>query len=236
MVMVGDAISASNAAWSFSEQVADKFDDHVSKSVPLYFEGQILVTELADFFLTKDSLCYEFGCSTGSLTLRLAERNDGRRVRFVGLDVEDDMLDKAREKCASYDFVEFINQDIVSVDLEPCDLVVSYYTIQFIHPSVRQDIFNKIYVSLKWGGALIMFEKVRAPDARFQDICTAVYTDFKLRQGYSEAEIVGKARSLKGVLEPFSTEGNMDLMRRAGFKDIMTVFKHVPFEGFLAIK
>ena len=53
---------------------------------------------------------------------------------------------------------------------------------------------------------------------------------------FSEAEILQKQRSLKGVLEPFSTQGNLDLMRRAGFVDIMSIMKWVCFEGFLAIK
>ena len=126
--------------------------------------------------------------------------------------------------------------DILLFDYEPCDLIVSCYTIQFVPPRVRQDLMTKIYQSLNWGGAFLFFEKIRAPDARFQDLCTGIYTDFKLENGFSEAEIVNKARSLKGVLEPFSTEGNLDLMRRAGFVDIMTVMKYVPFEGFLAIK
>ena len=65
---------------------------------------------------------------------------------------------------------------------------------------------------------------------------TTIYTDYKLDQGYSPEEIVGKSRSLKGVLEPFSTQGNIDMMKRAGFVDIMTVMKYVTFEGFLAIK
>ena len=47
---------------------------------------------------------------------------------------------------------------------------------------------------------------------------------------------VGKTRSLKGILEPFSTQGNLDMMARAGFVDIMTVQKYLSFEGFLAIK
>jgi len=47
---------------------------------------------------------------------------------------------------------------------------------------------------------------------------------------------VAKARSLKGVLEPFSTLGNLDLLKRAGFVDVISLFKYVCFEGFLAIK
>ena len=65
---------------------------------------------------------------------------------------------------------------------------------------------------------------------------TTIYTDYKIDQGYSSDEIVGKTRSLKGVLEPFSSQGNIDLMKRAGFEDVMTVMKYVSFEGFLAIK
>jgi tRNA (cmo5U34)-methyltransferase len=65
---------------------------------------------------------------------------------------------------------------------------------------------------------------------------TSLYNDFKLAQGYSAEEIFFKAQSLKGVLEPFSTQGNIDMLKRAGFVDIMTVMKYVTFEGFLAIK
>lgn len=83
---------------------------------------------------------------------------------------------------------------------------------------------------------LSYLKKVRACDARFQDIMTALYTDYKLEQGYTEEEILSKTRSLKGVLEPFSTQGNLDLLKRAGFVDITTIFKYVSFEGFLAIK
>ena len=41
---------------------------------------------------------------------------------------------------------------------------------------------------------------------RFQDILSGLYLDYKLRQGYSPNDIIGKSRSLKGVLEPFRQE------------------------------
>ena len=81
-----------------------------------------------------------------------------------------------------------------------------------------------------------MVEKVRGPDARFQDILNQAYIEFKLSQGFSESQIINKSKSLKGILEPFSTKGNLDLLKRAGFKDVLTVFKYACFEGFLAIK
>ncbi|RYE46734.1 MAG: methyltransferase, partial [Sphingobacteriales bacterium] len=49
-------------------------------------------------------------------------------------------------------------------------------------------------------------------------------------------EIITKSSSLRGILEPFSSQTNIEMLQRAGFTDIMTIFKHVCFEGFLAIK
>jgi len=81
-----------------------------------------------------------------------------------------------------------------------------------------------------------MVEKVRGPDARFQDIFNQIYVEYKLSKGYSPNQIVNKSNSLKGILEPFSSKANIDMLKRSGFKDINTVFKYSCFEGYLAIK
>lgn len=232
----GDNIKANNANWSFSGDVPKVFDTHVSKSVPLYTKGHDLICRLSDFFLSDNSKCYEVGCSTGELTKKIAEHNIGKDISIIGIDPILEMINIADKKCNEFSNISFINDDFLNIELEKSDLIVSYYTIQFIKPRVRQLIFDKIYNSLNWGGAFILFEKVRACDARFQDIMTALYTDYKLEQGYTEEEIVSKTRSLKGILEPFSTQANIDLFTRSGFKDIITIQKYVSFEGFLAIK
>jgi tRNA (cmo5U34)-methyltransferase len=238
MTTVGDGLKANNANWNFSSEVAENFDSHASRSIPLYSEGHELVSNLSDFFISEDSVCYEIGCSTGSLSNMLANHNTEKKgAKFIGIDIEQKMIDVANRKNSPLpDNLEFVHDDILQIELEPADLIVSYYTVQFIRPAERQRLITKLYESLQWGGALIMYEKVRGPDARFQDILTRLYDDYKLQQGYSPEEIISKSRSLKGVLEPFSTQGNIDLLKRAGFVDIMTVMKHLCFEGFLAIK
>lgn len=236
---VGDKISAINAGWSFSGSVADTFDDHVSKSVPLYKEGHRLVCAISDFFVKSGSRVYEIGSSTGTLTMALAQHNAHKTgATYLGIDVEADMVAKANDKArrAGLSNVAFVADDAVALDFEPADFIAAYYTVQFIRPSVRQALIDKVYKALHWGGAFVLFEKVRGPDARFQDIATSLYNDYKLEQGYSAEEIVSKSRSLKGVLEPFSSQGNIDLLKRAGFADIMSVQKYICFEGMLAIK
>ena len=236
MENTGDSIKAKNASWSFGGDVCDKFDEHVLKSVPLYDIGHDLVLKIADFFINDESTCYELGCSTGKLTQALAQRNEHKKAKFIGIDIEEPMVNKAKERCRGMKNVTLKTSDILDVEFEKADLIIAYYTIQFVRPKNRQILFDRIFQALNWGGAFLLFEKVRGPDARFQDMMTTIYTDFKIDQGYSSEEIVGKTRSLKGVLEPFSTQGNRDLLSRAGFVDIMTVMKYVSFEGFLAIK
>jgi tRNA (cmo5U34)-methyltransferase len=194
---------------------------------------------MSDFFVNSDSVVYEIGCSTGTLTLKLAEHNKMKPdARFIGVDIEEDMIAVAEQKRKANPGlnVNFIAADSVTMDMETADLIVCYYTVQFITPSVRQTLIDKLYKTLNWGGALLLFEKVRGADARFQDILTLLYTDYKLRMGYTPEDIVTKSRSLKGVLEPFSTQGNIDLLGRAGFEDINTIQKYLCFEGFIAIK
>lgn len=232
----GDNIEAKAARWSFGGDVPLHFDEHVAKSVPFYHEGHDLVARLSDFYLPQGGVCYEIGCSTGRLTKLIGERNADTEAIIVGIDVDAEMVKFAGERCKDMDNVQILQADAQDFEFEPASLIVAYYTMQFVQPRVRQLLFDKIYNALEWGGAFIMFEKVRAPDARFQDIATALYTEFKLDEGYNEQQIVQKTRSLTGVLEPFSTAGNLDLLKRAGFDDFMTVFKYVCFEGFLAIK
>jgi tRNA (cmo5U34)-methyltransferase len=235
---VGDGLSAVPAGWSFGGDTPKHFDSHIARSIPNYAAGHRLIEQVSDFFVRNDSVIYDIGTSTGSLLRRLSERHPAG-ARWIGIDVEDAMINHARAEQAargSAGNVEYIVADACDVGYEPCDLVISYYTMQFVRPRRRQDLFNAIYRALNWGGAFLLFEKVRAPDARFQDIASALYVDYKLGGGYAASEILGKARSLKSVLEPFSTQGNLDMLTRAGFLDIMTIYKHICFEGFLAIK
>mgnify|MGYP006158492297 CR=1 FL=1 len=89
---------------------------------------------------------------------------------------------------------------------------------------------------MNWGGALILFEKIRGADARFQHILNFLYFDFKTEQGIKPKEIINKEISLRSVMEPFTIQGNLDLLKRAGFKDIMPISQYLNFKGFLAIK
>jgi tRNA (cmo5U34)-methyltransferase len=237
MKSVGDNINVDRGAWNFGGDVPLSFDEHVSKSVPLYNEGHDLICGLSDFFVKNDSVVYEIGSSTGALTFKLNRHNAVKvNTSFIGIDIEESMTSFAQSKYQDLINVSFICDDVLTMEMQESDFIVAYYTIQFIRPSLRQELINKIYQKLKWGGAFVLFEKVRGADARFQDILTTLYNEYKIKQGYSPDDIWAKSQSLKGILEPFSSQGNLDMLKRAGFVDINTIQKYLCFEGFLAIK
>ena len=59
----------------------------------------------------------------------------------------------------SHEF-NFISSPVQEFEFQNCDLVLSYYTMQFVHPKFRQKIINNIFQSLNWGGGFFFFEKV----------------------------------------------------------------------------
>lgn len=235
----GDNIHTKDSSWSFGKNVPKKFTKHISKSVPFYLEGHEIICFLTDFFLKKKSICYDLGCSTGTLIHKISKRHSNKSIKLYGIDSIKEMIIQAKKENKSLkngNKIIFQNKNINKISILRNDLILSYYTMQFVLPKYRQSLINKIYKSLNWGGAFIMFEKVRASDARFQDIFSIIYNDYKLKNGFTADEIINKTKSLKGVLEPFSDYGNLGLLKRSGFKDIIPVFQWMNFKGYLSIK
>lgn len=228
-------ILAKNASWSFGKKVPKKFTKHIKQSVPFYENGHNLISEISDFFLKNNSVVYDIGSSTGTLLNKLQNRHKNKNIEYYGIETVKEMISQAKKENLNKK-IKYINKDIKKTKLKKSNFILSYYTIQFISPEYRQEIINKIYKSLNWGGAFIMFEKIRASDARFQDIFQQVYNEYKLGNKFTEKEIINKSRSLKGILEPFSDFGNRGLLKRAGFKDTISIFQWNCFKGYLSIK
>ncbi len=222
-------------AWSFGGKIPNKFEKHIAKSVPLYLEGHQIIVRLSDYFLKDGSICYDIGCSTGNLLKKINKHSNKKKLTFYGIEKEKKMFNYAKLKTKEKN-IKFINKDFKSVAPKKSDLIISYYTFQFISPSLRQNMLTKIFKSLNWGGAFIMFEKIRGNDARFDNILNSLYLDFKEDNKLSTKDILLKSKSLRGVLEPFSDYGNLGLIKRAGFKDVQTIMQSLCFKGYLCIK
>jgi len=239
---VGDHLSSRRGMWSFGDLDYEHFEDHVSKSVPGYHAGHEYIAYLSDYFISADSWVYDIGCSTGSLMAKLSKYHENKdHINFVGVEPVAGFEDKYYQNISSnrgndtHSF-DFIKANIQEHEINECDLVISYYTMQFVRPRYRQEIINMIYSKLNWGGGFFFFEKVRGLDARFHEMINLAYLEYKTASGYTNDEIIAKMYSLKGVLEPYTTTENLNFLKRAGFQDMSLIYKNLCFEGILAIK
>tara|TARA_B110000027_G_C16096207_1_gene290927 strand:- start:725 stop:1456 length:732 start_codon:yes stop_codon:yes gene_type:complete len=236
---VGNKIKSSGTGgFSFQGSTSKFFENHIAKSIPFFKESHLLTAKLSTFFISDKSIVYDLGCSTGLTSRSIFEVNQNKNFTIYGLDLSKEMIKDAKKKLnnKNKNKIKYIFADVLKTKLKKSDLIVSNYFIQFIHPKKRQLVFDKIYKSLNYGGGFIFFEKTRGPDARFQDIFTQLYNEFKSDMGFTEKEILNKSKSIRGYLEPFTEKENFNYLKRSGFKDFVTIFKYYSFQGFLAIK
>jgi tRNA (cmo5U34)-methyltransferase len=235
-VVVGDGIDIEGHRWSFGGGAAPRFDEHVEKSVPGYRDGHSIVEQLSDFFVAPDGRVIEIGCSTGALITRLARRHQAVGSHFLGVDVVPEMVALARERANGLDNLNIQLADASRVDYTESTLVVMYYTLQFVPLWQRAELLERIFREMRPAGALVLFDKTRLPTSALQDMCNQVYDAYKLERGFTPDEIIGKARSLRGILEPLTSAENAALLRGAGFLAPHVIYKYLAFEGVIALK
>ena len=83
--------------WSFGGSIPKKFENHIKNSIPYYLEGHNIINKLSDFFLYDKSTCYDLGCSTGNLLIKLANYTNKKEIKFNGLEIEKNMFSLAKK-------------------------------------------------------------------------------------------------------------------------------------------
>lgn len=241
---IGNQFIQNPGNWEFNEGIVDDFDDHIYRSIPRYKDCHNLGVIVSDFFLNDGSKIYDLGSTSGAFIEKLCLYHKGKKnlnVNCVEIMSNFCKFSEARFKkleLNKFHSIAVINDDIRNIAFEEksIDFITSFFTLQFIKPSLRFEILSTIYRSLNWGGGFIFFEKVRGADARFQDILNYLLNMEKLEREFTHHEILAKSLALVGKMEPFSDFGNREILHQAGFRDIEVIFKHINFQGYLCIK
>jgi tRNA (cmo5U34)-methyltransferase len=225
--------------FKFTQEVAQVFDDMVSRSVPFYVETQRMVSEIGADFAVPGTNVYDLGCSTGT-TLLLLDRTVAPDVKFIGLDNSEEMLVKCREKFAQHGVkrdheLRYADLD-QGVKIENASVASLVLTLQFVRPLRREQLVRDIYNGLNENGCLLLVEKVLGEDSLFNRLFIKYYYDYKRRMGYSELEITQKREALENVLIPYKLLENRELLLRTGFRYVDTFFKWYNFSGMVAVK
>lgn len=225
--------------FNFNEEVATVFDDMLVRSVPYYQEIQRMIAEIACDFVVNGTTIYDLGCSTGTTLLNL-NRHLGDRVRYIGVDYSEDMLEKCRRKFSDNQFsgdYELVCADLNNgVSIENASVVLMVLSLQFIRPLYREKLLESILRGTNDNGCLIVVEKVLGEDSVFNRLFIKYYYEMKKRHGYSELEISKKRESLENVLIPYRLLENRELLLKQGFRYVDVFFKWYNFCGMVAVK
>ena len=223
----------------FDQTVAKVFDDMVSRSVPQYREIQRMLVELAGSFATEDSNIYDLGCSTGT-TLALLHESLRVKTNLFGIDASAAMLEQCKQKLTELKMAGDINLCCADLDkgveIKNASVVTFVLTLMFVRPLNREKLIADIYKGLNENGCLLLVEKVLGERSLFNRLFIEHYYAYKRRVGYSELEIAQKREALENVLIPYRLGENLDMLTRAGFRDVDVFFKWYNFAAIVAVK
>ncbi|MBQ2408222.1 MAG: methyltransferase domain-containing protein [Bacilli bacterium] len=217
--------------WEFNEEVAQCFDQHVRQSVFMYDEFHKSIIKMSNWFIEDNTNILDVGTSTGELLMKLPYNET---CNYIGIDVEDGMINKAQEKLGEKYKLQL--GDILDYKITNCSLITMVLVLQFIKNKDKELALQNIYNSLNKGGAFMFVDKVKTPILDIHDMYNDLYYDFKRENDLTDTEILDKNVSLRGVQKCLTVEENIQLMKNVGFKNIDIFLKYNNFVGIIAIK
>ena len=234
------SLASNIEAFQFDEQVTGVFADMIRRSVPGYASVIAMTGVLSAEYVKANTRVYDLGCSLGT---SLMAAHDRLKVpcELIGADSSPAMISACEQNLAKLPTNENIKttllcEDICNVPIENASMVIMNYTLQFIAPSKRLALLEKIADGLKPGGVLVLSEKLAFEDAAIDAALTRLYYDFKKHNGYSDLEISQKRQALENVLIPETESTHLRRLTKAGFSESMSWFQCLNFHSFVAFK
>ena len=216
----------------FDDAVADVFPDMIRRSVPGY-ETVIPITGLiAAHHVRPGGRIYDLGCSLGATTLAVLQQLNDMPCDIIAVDSAPAMIARARELVTDTR-VEFLEADVLDLEMENASFVLLNYVLQFISVDDRLTLLSKIQRSLLPDGRLILSEKIRFEESEIQSYYDALHLQYKRANGYSELEISQKRSALENVMIVDSVDVHLARFEEAGFSHADVWFRCLNWASFL---
>ncbi|MGB0894076.1 MAG: carboxy-S-adenosyl-L-methionine synthase CmoA [Parashewanella sp.] len=223
----------------FDNKVAGVFDDMIKRSVPGYERIINTIGDLANIYVKPSTNIYDLGCSLGSATISVRRNVHHQSCKIVAVDNSPSMIERCQEHINAYvsDIdVELVCSNIQEIDINNASMVILNFTLQFLCPTERDELIDKIYQGLNKGGILIISEKLRFEDPHIQQLLDEQHLDFKRANGYSELEISQKRTALEDVMRPDTLQIHQQRLSNSGFNHVNLWYQCFNFASMVAIK
>ncbi|MDG6470659.1 carboxy-S-adenosyl-L-methionine synthase CmoA [Glaesserella parasuis] len=225
--------------FTFDESVAEVFPDMIQRSVPGYSNIITAIGMLASRFVTDQSNVYDLGCSRGAGILSIRRNVEKARVRIIGVDNSEPMVERCRRHLEAYHSdipVEILCDDIRHIEIKNASMVVLNFTLQFLPREDRLALLRKIYHGLNPNGVLVLSEKFTFEDNTINELLIDLHHTFKRANGYSELEVSQKRTALENVMLTDSIDTHKARLKEAGFSQVDLWFQCFNFGSMITIK
>ncbi len=226
------------SSFRFDEAVAKVFPDMLRRSIPGYANLLHLISVHAARTLADGAVVYDLGCSLGAVGLAIRHALGPRDAQLILVDNSEAMVERCRELLqadAGLCPVSVELGDVSSFPLQPCDLCVMNFTLQFVPRSERPQVLASIFSALRPGGSLILSEKTHADVEGEEDFYRQTHDAFRQANGYSQMELSRKREALMEYLKPQTTKEHVQALEAAGFT-VVEWFRCLQFVSWVAIK
>lgn len=223
----------------FDEKVADVFEDMIHRSVPGYDAIIAMIGILAERYATPGTQCYDLGASLGAVTMVMHDSIQDRDCRVIAVDNSPAMVDRLKKIIADQgenDTVYVRQEDIRDTVIKNASVVVLNFTLQFLEPSERSEVIQKIYNGMLPGSIFVISEKINFEDHKEDAFQIDMHHEFKKLNGYSDLEISQKRTALENVLIPDTEQIHLERLKKAGFSQCYTWFQCFNFISIVAVK
>lgn len=225
--------------FKFDAEVAKIFPDMAKRSIPMYHEAhRAHVAMLMPWLQWQDCEILDVGASRGEFFKHVisADPKLAHLVRYTALDSSQPMLEMlVREFPQAHTLhVDLLTDAFLGMDRQ-YDIIVCNYIIQFLPPEHQWRVIEKLNVLLRDGGVLVFGHKA-AHSGMLGKLSHDEYIEFRLRNGYTRAEIDAKTNALKNSMWPMDHDALVTGLRNMGFKEIVETTRWMMFNTFIALK
>lgn len=170
--------------YKFQYEYLDSFDWEKSK--------ELLFKNIDDIYITKEEIIIgDLGCGDARILKRVEgylKKKGYLNYKLFGLDISSEMLKIARKKIKEK--VEFIKTDIEKDSL-PCEFDLIYSFFLLVHIKDIDQLFQKVYFSLKTDGKLIFNNIEQKRGFRLPFIKEETYIEF---HNHSDIKVIDRLK------------------------------------------
>lgn len=224
---------SSNENLAFCPQTYDK---KIRQTLPFYEEFYRQVVDVVNAYIGEEQMLQwlDVGCGTG----KMAEVafDIFHFEKFVFYDPSDEMLDIARRRFTNSN-IEFRMNSIQDLKYhEQFDVITAIQVNHYLKEEERIDAIKRYYRALKRNGLFFTFENFAPFTEEGKELFLKRWKSYQLQQGKSIQECENHIARYNLSYFPITITNNLELMRKAGFRDVEIIWVSNMQVGLLGVK